>query len=218
MTFDIQQKIFDRDGMPIEKKAMQYQDELAQLFDQSPEGQALRNEDVDGGWFGMVIDYGINYLSVTPPHMTPSGLREILFDIFPRKVSTTADEAPAIIRELRAFWQFLQREFHLENAAACLKVLDDRAARELKKKLSDPANFGIAKSFFMMGLERGFDMTTEEGMNEWMVIYNAEIATGAGPRLPLPGEQSQSARQFRAKLEPRKARRNSKKHRNLKWN
>lgn len=218
MTFDIQQKIFDRDGVPIEKKARQYQDELAQLFEQSPEGQALRNEGVDGGWFTMVIDFGINYLSITPPRMTPSGLREILFEIFPRKVSTTADEAPDIIRELQAFWQFLQREFQLENAAACLKVLDDRAARQLKKELSDPANFGIAKSFFMMGLERGFDMTTEEGMNKWMATYNAELATGAGPRIPLPGEQSASAEQFRAKLQPRKARRDRKKHRNLKWN
>ncbi len=218
MTFDIGQKIFDREGVPIEKKARQYQDELIQLFEQSAEGQALRNEGVDGGWFIMVIDFGINYLSVTPPRMTPSGLREILFEIFPRKVSTTADEAPDIIRELRGFWQFLQREFQLENAAACLQILDDRAARQLKKELSNPANFGIAKSFFMLGMERGFDMSTEEGMNEWMAIYNAELATGVGPRIPLPGEQSASAQQFRATLQPRKARRDRKKHRNLKWN
>ena len=193
MVFDIQQKIFDRDGMPIEKKARQYQDELVQLFEQSPEGQAFRSAGVDGGWVGMVIEFGIDYLSVTPPRITPSGLREILFDIFPRKVSTIADEAPAIIRELQAFWQFLQREFQLENAAACLKILDDKAVRKLREKLSDPANFGIAKSFFMMGLERGFDMTTEEGMNKWMAIYNAEIAAGAGPRIPLPGERSARA-------------------------
>src|ERR1017187_9269360 len=124
MTFDIQQKIFDKDGMPIEKKASQYQDELAQLFEQSPEGQALSNEGVEPGWAGMMIEFGINYLSVTPPQMSPAGLREILFDIIPRKVSTSADEADDIVRELRAFWQFLQREFQLANAAACLKVLD----------------------------------------------------------------------------------------------
>ncbi|HVB22019.1 MAG TPA: hypothetical protein VNG51_08745 [Ktedonobacteraceae bacterium] len=218
MTFDIRQKIFDRDGVPIEKKARQYQDELIQLFKQSPEGEAIRNEGVDGGWFTMVIDFGINYLGVTPPHMTPSGLREILFDIFPRKVSTTADEAPNIIRELQAFWQFLQREFHLENAAACLKVLDEKAARELKKKLSDPANFGFAKSFFMQGLERGFDMTTEEGMNKWMETYNAELATGVSPHIPFLGEQSQSTQKFQVELQPRTARRSRKKHRNLKWN
>jgi hypothetical protein len=54
-------------------------------------------------------------------------------------------------------------------------VLDERAARELKKKLSNPANFGIAKSFVMMGMERGFDLSSEEGINEWMERYNAEL-------------------------------------------
>jgi hypothetical protein len=216
MTFDIQQKIFDIDGMPIEKKAMQYQDDLVQLFEQSPEGQALISEDLEPGWAGMIIDFGINYLSVTPPQMTPAGLREILFDIFPRKVSTDANDADDVVRELRAFWQFLQREFQLANAAACLKVLDDRAARELKKKLSDPANFGIAKSFFMMGLERGFDMTSEEGLNKWMATYNAEIAAGAGPRIPLPGERDANAQKFHNVLQPRRASDRRKKRRKKK--
>ena len=42
--------------------------------------------------------------------MTPDNLREILFDIFPRKVSAEPDEAPNIVRELQEFWKFLQRE------------------------------------------------------------------------------------------------------------
>lgn len=216
MTFDIQQKIFDRDGMPIEKKASQYQDELAQLFEQSPEGQALISEGIEPGWASMIIEFGINYLSVTPAQMSPAGLREILFDIFPRKVSTDADEADDVVREFRAFWQFLQREFQLANAAACLKVLDDRAARELKKKLGDPANFGIAKSFFMMGVERGFDMTSEEGLNTWMETYNAEIKTGAGPRIPLPGERDTNARKFHVVLQPKRASDRRKKRRKKK--
>ena len=207
MAFNIHQKVFDRDGMALEKKASQYQDQLMQLFEQSPEGQALRDEGIEAGWANMMIDFGIHYLSVTPPQMAPHHLREILFDLFPRKVSASADEAPEIIRELQAFWQFLQREFHLENAAACLSVLNDRAARELQRKMSDPASFGIAKSFVMMGMQRGFDMGSEEGINEWMATYNAEIATGAGPRIPLPGERSEQAQQFHQRLQPGTARR-----------
>jgi len=134
----------------------------------------------------MLLDFGIDYLGLTPPQMTPASLREILFEIFPRKVTADANEAPAVIRELQAFWQFLQREFQLENAAACLKVLNDRAARRLKEEMNNPANFGMAKSLMMMGLERGFDMTTEEGINEWVNTYNSELATG-GPRVPIPG-------------------------------
>jgi len=134
--------------------------------------------------------------------MSPGDVSEILFELFPRKVSASADEAPAIVRELQAFWLFLQREFQLENAAACLTVLDEKAAHKLKREMGDPANFGIAKSFFMMGLERGFDMSSEEGINEWMATYNVEIAAGAGPRIPLPGERSEQAQQFHNRLKP----------------
>jgi len=215
MAFNIHQQVFNRDGMLLEKKAGQYLDQLVQLFEQSPEGQALWNEGIEPGWTGMMIDFGINYLSVTPPQMSPAHLREILFDLFPRKLSASADEAPGIIRELQAFWQFLQREFHLENAAACLNVLDEKTARKLKQEMGNPANFGIAKSFVMMGMQRGYDMSSEEGLNEWMAIYNAEIAAGAGPRIPLPGERSESAQQFRDRLKPGTARGTRKKKR--KW-
>ena len=213
MTFNIHQQVFDRDGLPLEKKASQYQDQLLQLFEQSPERQALRDEGIEAGWANLLIDFGMHYLSVTPPQMTPPHLREILFDLFPRKVSASADEAPDIIRELQAFWQFLQRAFHLENAAACLSILDEKAARKLKSEMSNPINFGIAKSFIMMGLERGFDLSSEEGIHEWMEQYNAEIAAGTGLRIPLPGERSPSAQQFRNRLKPKTTR--SKRKRSL---
>ena len=194
MAFDIRQNIFDGDGMPSEKKAGQYRQQLLELFMESPEGQALEDEDTDPGfWIHSMIDYGIDYLGVTPARMSPDQLRELLFDIFPRKVSADADEAPQAIRELQAFWQFAQREFQLENAAACLKVLDDKAVRQMKKEMGNPANFGMAKSIVMMGKARGFDMTTEEGMNEWIATYNAEIAPKMTPRIPMPTERSRHA-------------------------
>jgi len=206
MAFDIRQRVLDSDGMPREKIAHQYKEQLMELFEQSPEGQTLQDEGIESGWASMMIDFGLDYLGKTPPQMSPGDLREILFDLFPRKVSAEADEAPDIIRELQLFWQFLQREFSLENAAACLKVLDNNAVRELKEEMRNPANFGIAKSFVMMGQERGFDMTSEEDMNAWMATYNAELAAGIGPRIPLPGEQSAGARKVQGKLRRKMAR------------
>jgi len=35
MSFNIHQQVFDRDGIPLEKKARQYYDQLVQLFEQS---------------------------------------------------------------------------------------------------------------------------------------------------------------------------------------
>ncbi len=213
MAFNIHQKVFNRDGELQEKLAAQYRKDLFKLFIESPEGQALINEGIDPGWADMMMDYGMNYLRLTPPQMSPADLREVLFDLFPRKVSAEADEAPNVIRELQAFWAFLQREFQLENAAACLKILDNRAARRLREEMSDPANFGMAKSFVMMGKARGFDMTTEEGINEWMTTYNAEITAGIGQRVnvpgfpfPYPGLRNESARKSKDKTMRRKNR------------
>src|SRR5713226_9789811 len=188
MTFNIHQQVFDRDGMPLEKKANQYKDQLVQLFGQSPEGQALWSEGIEPGWANMLLDFGADYLSVTPPQMSPDDVREILFDLIPRKVSASADEAPEIIRELQLFWTFLQREFHLENAAACLKLLNQRGmVRRMQRELDNPENFGMAKSLIMSGVERGFDMSTQEGLDAWVATYNAELAAGTGKPLPLPG-------------------------------
>jgi hypothetical protein len=206
MAFDIHQRVIDRDGMPREKIAYQYKEQLVNLFEQSLEGQALHDEGIESGWTSLMLAYGLDYLGKTPPQMSPGDLSEILFDLFPRKVSAEADEAPHIIREMQLFWQFLQREFSLENATACLKVLDNNAVRELKREMSNPANFGIAKSFVMMGMQRGFDVTSEEDMNAWMATYNAELAAGTGPRIPLPGERSPDARKVHSKLRRKMAR------------
>jgi hypothetical protein len=216
MAFDMYQQVFDKDGLPREKKAESYLDQVMEVFVQSPEGQQLLSEGIEPGWARMMMDFGMNYLSVTPPHMSPDDVREILFDLIPRKVSTSADEAEEIVHELQAFWAFLQREFYLENATACLKVLDERAARELKNKLSNPANFGIAKSFVMMGMARGFDLNSEEGINQWMATYNAELAAGAGLPIPFPGERSENARQFHERVKPRTVRNKRKKNRKRK--
>ena len=187
MTFDIHQNIFDADSSPLEHVAVEYQNELVDLFEQSPEGQALREEGFHGHWTGIMLDLGQSYLGVTPPKMSAKDIREILFDLIPLKISALAEQAPEIVRELQAFWSFLQREFHLANAATCLAVLNDKTTQRLKEEISDPDNFGIAKSMIMKGLERGFDMQTEENINEWMMTYNAELMAGIGQPINLAG-------------------------------
>ena len=192
MTFDIHQQIFDADGTPLEHEAQEYQDQLIKLFEQSPEGEAISNEGIERGWARLMTILGMKYLGVTPPQMSTHDMHEILFDLIPRKISVPADEAPDIIREFQAFWRFMQREFHLENATACLNVLDEKAAQELKMRMSNPANFGMTKSFIMMGMQRGFDMQSQESLDEWTRIYNAELAAGTGTPIPFPREQTTS--------------------------
>jgi hypothetical protein len=109
--------------------------------------------------------------------------REIVEELFPRKISILApDDADDAIPELMAFWRYLEREYQLPNAKAMLRYLRD-VEPHFKRMMLDPANFGIAKSFFMQGQAMGFDMTTDEGAEAFMAAHNAAIM-GAVPGAP----------------------------------
>jgi hypothetical protein len=90
-------------------------------------------------------------------------------------VSAEAGCGQEIVTELRAFWNFLRREYGLSNAAACPRVLTAATARRLEREMQDPANFGLAKMFVMQGVASGFDMSTSEGMQAWTDTYNASL-------------------------------------------
>jgi hypothetical protein len=185
--FDIQQTIYDEHGEHDEEKVGEYIDGLMQEFAASPEGKGLLDAGKDLGWAGMMMEYGINHIGVTPATMSPADFNEIVFDLIPRKVSTEADSAAAIVEELRAFWQFVQRQYGLAIAAKVLEALGPSATDRLYRLLADPSNFGMAKSFFMQGKNAGFDMTTQEGLDEFMLAYNSQILARGGPAA-LPPE------------------------------
>jgi hypothetical protein len=49
------------------------------------------------------MDYAFFHLGVSIPDLSLPDSNEVVFELFPRKVSTEAESAPAIIAELRAF-------------------------------------------------------------------------------------------------------------------
>jgi hypothetical protein len=114
------------------------------------------------------MDLGANYLGQTIATLGASGLREVLFELVPRKVSVEASEARGIIEEMRAFYAFSKRELGLEQADSCLRVLGGNAVKRLEAALSDRSKFGMAKSLFMAGADAGFDVQSKEGIDAWM--------------------------------------------------
>jgi hypothetical protein len=190
--FDIHQQVYDEDGKHDEGKVGDYIDGLMQEFAASPEGKGLLDAGKDLGWVGMMMEYGLSHVGVTPAEMSLPDFNEIVFELFPRKVSTEAESAAEIIEQLTAFWQFVQRQYGLANAGKILQTLGPSATDRLYKLLADPSNYGMAKSFFMQGQKAGFDMTTQEGLDEFMHVYNSQILS-RGPAafppdiLPPPG-------------------------------
>jgi len=108
--------------------------------------------------------------------LTADIVEDVVFRGFPNKVSCEPDVAGAVVTELRAFFAFAKRELGLAQAAAWSRVLGKDAEAKLRRRLSDPRNFGIAKTFVMAGQKAGFDMTTQDGVAAWLA--------GSGGALP----------------------------------
>ena len=197
MSFDINKAVFDSKGSYLEEQASRYEEALMEQFAASPEGQAITQAGTELGWARAMIHYTITYPGVTPPTMTVSDLEEVLYDLFPRKVITERGDGAEIIQELRAFWHFLERVYQLPQARQLLAYLTPQAARRLERALQEPTNFGMAKSFVLMGKEAGFDMESPEGMRAWVEAYNATVvptlAAASGHPGPPTNKQSRTA-------------------------
>jgi hypothetical protein len=218
--FDIHQTICDQDGEIDDERVAKYIDGLMQEFVASAEAQPVFDQYGDSGWPALMVEYAVNYLDKTPSKMLLADFNEIVFELFPCKVSTPPESAPSIVAELRAFWSFLGRQYGLANAPRIVASLTDAAARRLERELANPANYGMAKSLFMGGIQAGFDMTTQDGINEFMNEYNsslpdlgAEAGADMPPKLPfveLPPSPL-SPKQRAAKRKMRKAQRQARK-------
>jgi len=184
------------------------EDELVRRFEDSPEAKGVT--DVQACHF--VMDLAADYFGATIATLGPKELREIVFEIIPRKVSIDASTASWIIEDNRAFYAFLKREFGLPQAGACLRVLGGDAVKKLAAALSDKSKFGMAKSLFMGGREAGFDMESREGIEAWMRVRQSQPLP-ASIGLPSPGAPARTGDKAaaRTKKNQRKAARKARK-------
>lgn len=201
IAFDVHAPIVV-DGEIDETSAALYREQLIDAFRDSPEWAEL-DEDVTA--VGLMFDYGLSYLGKTPATLSVASLREIVFELFPRKVMLEADLAGAVVDELRAFWRFAERAFGLPQARICFEALGGDARDRLARALRDPSCFGIAKGFFASSRALGFDITTEEGIQRAMAYHNAAGQADVWePRAMSMGASPSDARRER---NARKARR-----------
>ena len=186
MDFDIHQ-LDDRDPESEETEAAldAFQEALLERFAQSPEGQERLQADPElGFWAAQLIYYGYQYEGATIPQMTVGHVRTVVTDLLPRKITLQSPEqADDAIPELVAFWKYLGREFRLPHADAILKFLRE-VESSFPGTMNDPSNFGMAKSLFAMGGAAGFDMTTQEGLDAFMLAYNASLLNRQAPPNP----------------------------------
>jgi hypothetical protein len=158
------------------KAAEAYYERACEAFSKSSEAQQVIERYGELGWIRSVLEFGITYLGQTVDEMTPVSVSEFVLDFVPRKVSTEADSATWIIDELILFWGYLDRVYKLSAAKSIVEWLKtDGLVARLEAALSDPSNFGMAKSMFMLGKKSGYDMTSEAGIAQFMMDYNRSL-------------------------------------------
>lgn len=182
-NFDIQAVLFTDGGELDEEAAARYERDLTKLFEESPEGRALAADGLDTGFAGQIIHYLLRYEGVSVTQMTDLGFETIVFEIIPAKMVVEPEEARGMILEARAFCRYLEREHGLENVRSCLSIVEgDDVIEALEAALSDPENWGMAKSMVMQGKAKGFDVSSKEGLEQWFAAYNASLP----PPSPYP--------------------------------
>jgi hypothetical protein len=136
--------------------------------------------------------------------MTDLQFGNVVFDTVPAKVMVEPGEARSMILQARAFCRYLRREHGLENAGDCLAIVEgDDAIDALQAALANPGNWGMAKSMMMEGKARGFDVSSKEGIEQWMSAYNSSLPPPP-PRAPGPAFASLSRRTHAARRSKRK--------------
>lgn len=208
--FDVMADLFDlaKDAEEIDSEQRQeLEDELVRKFVASPEAKSLT--DIQACHF--VMDFAADYFGATIATLGPRELREIVFEIIPRKVSIDATKARSIVEETRAFYAFLEREYGLEQADACLRAIGGDAVKRLEDALSNPSNFGMAKSLFVAGREAGFDMDSKAGIESWMRTMQGKSLPPSVqfPSFGAPAPHTIDKSAARAKKDKRKAERHA---------
>ena len=166
----------DLDYDDVEPLIESYIDDIVKQFSQSPEGQAHAVQYPEiGSWIFNLIDFGYKYEDLVLSQMTEDDMETMMEDLLPRKVGlANKSEAEDAVPELVAFWSFLEREYNFKNAKGIITYL-----LSVKDKfpdwMFDPARGGIAKNFFLSGIEAGFNMSSQEEMNTFKEIYNAQL-------------------------------------------
>lgn len=212
MDFDIHQlDHMAPDSERAEAAFEAFQQALLERFAESPEGQERLKADPDMGfWAAQLMYYGYQYEGRAVPQMTVGDVQTVVTELFPRKISLHSPaQADDVFPELVAFWKYLKREFCLPQAEAVLEFLRE-VEPDFPGMMNDPSNFGMAKSFFTMGEAAGFDMTTREGLDAFMVAFNTrELArqSPSRPSMPTSSFPGPSGRLDRAASEAEKKRR-----------
>lgn len=142
----------DLDG--LDQRLTQYNDQLLARFEASPERATLSAD--APRLVPFLIDATFDECDGGVTKLHAQAFRTFLFELTPKYAIVNPVETAALVKELRAFLEYLAREFKLHNAEQCLAVLDHRIVPNLRKALSDRSKWSTEKRETMGALPTSF--------------------------------------------------------------
>lgn len=149
-------------------------------FAKSKAGKAhIRLYPEGGAWIEMFIEMAFRYGGYTLPKMTKGEAQSVMEDILPRKlVLADPSDTDDAIPELVAFWTYLHEVYRFRSAKAIAKYLES-IADQFPKWMFDPARGGMAKQLILEGMAKGFDMTTQEGIQAFQASQKTSLESAS---------------------------------------
>ena len=156
----------------------------------------------------MVFDLMPDYLGIEAPSRLAAGdLTQLLLDVYPRKVTVlNREDTAGTIPALRDLAVYLADTGAINPAAAqALERELDEIEPVFADEVTDPANWGPARTAVQAMYRDGVDLSDNAAVNQWIARQNAglladEFADGeAGPdggdtgRVPARGHRRTSA-------------------------
>ena len=130
-------------GEPDWDKHHEITERLETKYQQSIEAKSL-NSNISIS--SIIMSMAFTYQSSTIATLSPGDLEEIIFSLIPGKVMLPPTAAQHMIDDARAFYRFLQANYQLVQADACLDILGGDAVPRLQAAMSDSSGFGTGKS------------------------------------------------------------------------
>ncbi len=125
---------------------------------------------------GIALDWKFGYGDGHLGRWTTGDVAEFLLSWCPRKLSVSAADSVSIPGSIAAFTDYLAAEGLLASGSASparLRAAATGAADEFLTAMSDPANFGMAKSIFSAAVAAGADPSDPAQLEDWMTRFNS---------------------------------------------
>lgn len=164
----------------------------------------------------MLVELAATYHGATFATIDVEELEALLLGTIPAQLAVEPGDAGRIVAAARELMRLAGDELGSPAATEALALLDAAFEKRLARELSDPSNFGTGKQLVMAGIAAGYDMSTEDGVAEFVKAYaQAQRAPAKRKNAKAPAKKKPVAKAkapakkkpaAKAKAKPRKKR------------